>query len=119
MQAPSMGRRPPNPTVVAEPEGTTNGTTNGDDSGEAPAPPTTAQRLAASTASTEVPPDRFGSEAKHFTETQVLNRDVSHLLFQISHPIFGLNIYHIFISFDLYIFYRCGLWWRAQTVLII
>ncbi|VAI01194.1 unnamed protein product [Triticum turgidum subsp. durum] len=76
MQAPSMGRRPPNPTVVAEPEGTTNGTTNGDDSGEAPAPLTTAQRLAASTASTEVPPDRFGREAKHFTETRVLNRDV-------------------------------------------
>ncbi|KAF7052112.1 hypothetical protein CFC21_060257 [Triticum aestivum] len=76
VQAPSMGRRPPNPTVVAEPEGTTNGTTNGDDSGEAPAPLTTAQRLAASTASTEVPPDRFGREAKHFTETRVLNRDV-------------------------------------------
>uniref|UniRef100_R7W597 Nuclease domain-containing protein 1 n=1 Tax=Aegilops tauschii TaxID=37682 RepID=R7W597_AEGTA len=76
MQAPSMGRRPPNPTVVAEPEGSTNGTTNGDDSGEAPAPLTTAQRLAASTASTEVPPDSFGREAKHFTETRVLNRDV-------------------------------------------
>ncbi|KAI4998574.1 hypothetical protein ZWY2020_053916 [Hordeum vulgare] len=76
VQAPSMGRRPPNPTVVAEPEGTTSGTTNGDDSGEAPAPLTTTQRLAASTASTEVPPDRFGREAKHFTETRVLNRDV-------------------------------------------
>ncbi|XP_044374493.1 ribonuclease TUDOR 1-like [Triticum aestivum] len=76
VQAPSMGRRPPNPTIVAEPEGTTNGTTNGDDSGEAPAPLTTAQRLAASTASTEVPLDRFGREAKHFTETRVLNRDV-------------------------------------------
>ncbi|XP_073353655.1 ribonuclease TUDOR 1 [Aegilops tauschii subsp. strangulata] len=76
VQAPSMGRRPPNPTVVAEPEGTTNGTTNGDDSGEAPAPLTTAQSLAASTASTEVPLDRFGREAKHFTETHVLNRDV-------------------------------------------
>lgn len=83
-----MGRRPPNPTVVAEPEVTADGTTNGDDSGEAPAPLTTAQRLAASTVSTEVPPDRFGREAKHFTETRVLNRDVSHLLFQLFCPIF-------------------------------
>jgi hypothetical protein len=77
-----MGRRPPNPTVVAEVEGTAEETTNGDDSVEAPAPLTTAQRLAASAFSTEIPPDRNGREAKHFTETRVLNRDVSHLLFQ-------------------------------------
>ncbi|KQJ97123.1 ribonuclease TUDOR 1 [Brachypodium distachyon] len=76
VQAPSMGRRPPNPTVVAEVEGTADGTTNGDDSVESPAPLTTAQRLAASAVSTEIPPDRFGREAKHFTETRVLNRDV-------------------------------------------
>ena len=25
----------------------------------------------------EIPPDRFGREAKHFTETRVLNREVS------------------------------------------
>ena len=119
MQAPSMGRRPPNPTIVAEPEGTTNGTTNGDDSGEAPAPLTTAQRLAASTASTEVPLDRFGREAKHFTETRVLNRDVSHLFFWLFYPIFRVNMYHLLISFDLYFFSRCGLWWRGQTVSVI
>ena len=77
-----MGKRPPNPTVVAEAEGTGEDTTNGDDSVEAPAQQTTAQRLAASAVSIEMPPDRFGREAKHFTETRVLNRDVSHLLFQ-------------------------------------
>ncbi|XP_047081605.1 ribonuclease TUDOR 1-like [Lolium rigidum] len=76
VQAPSMGRRPPNPAVVTEVEGTADGTTNGDDSGETPAPLTTAQRLAASAVSTEIPADRFGREAKHFTETRVLNRDV-------------------------------------------
>ncbi|KAL5207587.1 hypothetical protein ABZP36_032022 [Zizania latifolia] len=76
VQAPSMGRRPPNPIVVAEPESTADGATNGGDSEETPAPLTTAQRLAASTVSTEIPPDRFGREAKHFTETRVLNRDV-------------------------------------------
>jgi staphylococcal nuclease domain-containing protein 1 len=81
-----MGRRPQNPTIIAEVEGTADGTTNGDDSGEIPAPLTTAQRLAASAVSTEVPADRFGREAKHFTETRVLNRDVSHLL--VSYPIF-------------------------------
>ncbi|KAG8070849.1 hypothetical protein GUJ93_ZPchr0006g46436 [Zizania palustris] len=74
VQAPSMGRRPPNPVVVAE--STTDGATNGGDSEETPAPLTTAQRLSASAVSTEVPPDRFGREAKHFTETRVLNRDV-------------------------------------------
>uniref|UniRef100_A0ACD6A4E4 Uncharacterized protein n=1 Tax=Avena sativa TaxID=4498 RepID=A0ACD6A4E4_AVESA len=76
VQAPSMGRRPPNPAVVAEAEGTAEETTNGDDTVEAPAPLTTAQRLAASAVSTEIPPDRFGRQAKHFTETRVLNRDV-------------------------------------------
>jgi staphylococcal nuclease domain-containing protein 1 len=89
-----MGRRPPNPAVVTEVEGTADGTTNGDDSGETPAPLTTAQRLAASAVSTEIPADRFGREAKHFTETRVLNRDVSHL--SISYPIFGISMYLIF-----------------------
>nr|AAP85377.1 RNA binding protein Rp120 [Oryza sativa Japonica Group]AAP85378.1 RNA binding protein Rp120 [Oryza sativa Japonica Group] len=76
VQSPSMGRRPPNPTVVAAAESTADGATNGGDSEEAPAPLTTAQRLAAAAVSTEIPPDRFGIEAKHFTETHVLNRDV-------------------------------------------
>ncbi|XP_062223213.1 ribonuclease TUDOR 1-like [Phragmites australis] len=75
VQAPSMGRRSSVPTVVAETNGTADGA-NGEDSEGTPAQLTTAQRLVASAASTEVPPDRFGREAKHFTETRVLNRDV-------------------------------------------
>ncbi|KAI7986472.1 Ribonuclease TUDOR 1 [Camellia lanceoleosa] len=50
---------------------------NGEASAEPNAPLTSAQRLAASSASsTEVSPDPFGREAKHFTEIRVLNRDV-------------------------------------------
>jgi staphylococcal nuclease domain-containing protein 1 len=99
-----MGRRPPNPTVVAEVEGTAEETTNGDDSVEAPAPLTTAQRLAASAFSTEIPPDRNGREAKHFTETRVLNRDVSHLWFQKYYLICVVNIYHLSSVICLYFF---------------
>ena len=40
---------------------------------------TSAQRLAVS-ASSEVSPDAFGREAKHFTEIRVLNREVGHPL---------------------------------------
>ncbi|XP_068666121.1 ribonuclease TUDOR 1-like [Aristolochia californica] len=74
IQSPSMGRRAvvesvPEPELPSE-----------DTNGEAPSeshPLTSAQRLAASTASsTEVSPDPFGREAKHFTEIRVLNRDV-------------------------------------------
>ncbi|XP_062223212.1 ribonuclease TUDOR 1-like [Phragmites australis] len=75
VQAPSMGRCSSVPTVVAETDGTADGA-NGEDSEGTPAQLTTAQRLVASAASTEVPPDRFGREAKQFTETRVLNRDV-------------------------------------------
>lgn len=51
---------------------------NGDSAAEAPAPLTSAQRLAASSASVvEVPADPYGKEAKHFTEIRVLHRDVS------------------------------------------
>lgn len=53
---------------------------NGDVS-EPRAPLTSAQRLAVSTASTEVAPDPFGMEAKYFTELRVLNRDVNKILF--------------------------------------
>ncbi|GJN21179.1 hypothetical protein PR202_gb08635 [Eleusine coracana subsp. coracana] len=74
VQAPSMGRRSSIPNVVVTTESTADGA-NGEDSEGTPAQLTTAQRLAAS-AATEVPPDRFGREAKHFTETRVLNRDV-------------------------------------------
>ncbi|KAL6634252.1 hypothetical protein ACP70R_026923 [Stipagrostis hirtigluma subsp. patula] len=76
VQAPSMGRRSSAPTVVAETDSAVDGVTNGGGSEAAPAQLTTAQRLVASAASTEVPPDRYGREAKHFTETRVLNRDV-------------------------------------------
>ncbi|TVU29909.1 hypothetical protein EJB05_21500 [Eragrostis curvula] len=76
VQAPSMGRRSSIPNVVAaETDGTADGA-NGEESEGTPAQLTTAQRLVASAAATEVPPDRFGREAKHFTETRVLNRDV-------------------------------------------
>ncbi|CAD6244420.1 unnamed protein product [Miscanthus lutarioriparius] len=75
VQAPSMGRRPSAPTVIAETDDTANGV-NGEDSEGTPAQLTTAQRLVASAASAEIPPDRYGREAKHFTETRVLNRDV-------------------------------------------
>ena len=102
-----MGRRPPNPTVVAEAEGTAEDTTNGVDSVEAPAPLTTAQRLAASSAvSSEVPPDRFGRQAKHFTETRVLNRDVSHLFFQFYIP--SLESTFIIFSSVFYFYFSVG-----------
>ncbi|KAF5186290.1 Ribonuclease [Thalictrum thalictroides] len=75
IQAPSMGRRGAVETVV-EPE-VTSDELNGEASAEPRASLTSAQRLAASTASsTEVSPDPFGREAKHFTEIRVLNRDV-------------------------------------------
>ncbi|OVA17327.1 Tudor domain [Macleaya cordata] len=75
IQAPSMGRRAAVETVV-EPEVTTD-EPDGETSSETRSPLTSAQRLAASTApSTEVSPDPFGREAKHFTEIRVLNRDV-------------------------------------------
>ncbi|XP_073098920.1 ribonuclease TUDOR 1 isoform X2 [Elaeis guineensis] len=71
VQAPSMGRR-----AVVEPEITTNDA-NEEVSTEARMALTSAQRLVTSTASsTEVAPDPFGREAKHFTEIRVLNRDV-------------------------------------------
>lgn len=49
---------------------------NGEASAEPHAPVTSAQRLAASAASTEYVEEAFAREAKHFTEMRVLNRDV-------------------------------------------
>ncbi|XP_019167393.1 PREDICTED: ribonuclease TUDOR 1-like [Ipomoea nil] len=75
IQSPSMGRR----ATVETPVETeiTPSEANGDSSADPRAPLTSAQRLAASTASiTEVAPDPYGREAKHFTEIRVLNRDV-------------------------------------------
>ncbi|KAF6168723.1 hypothetical protein GIB67_013105 [Kingdonia uniflora] len=75
VQSPSMGKRAP-AEMVLEPRATTD-EPNGEASGETQAPLTSAQRLAFSTPSfNEVAPDPFGREAKHFTETRVLNRDV-------------------------------------------
>nr|GMC69028.1 ribonuclease TUDOR 1-like [Ipomoea batatas] len=79
IQAPSMGRRSTTDTAIAT-EVTAN-EANGDSSAEPRAALTSAQRLAASTASiTEVAPDPYGREAKHFTEIRVLNRDVRVIL---------------------------------------
>ncbi|KAA8540590.1 hypothetical protein F0562_024491 [Nyssa sinensis] len=75
IQAPSMGRRAA-PETVAETE-ITSDEPNGEASAEPRPPLTSAQRLAASSASTiEVAPDAYGREAKHFTEIRVLNREV-------------------------------------------
>ncbi|XP_077226647.1 ribonuclease TUDOR 1-like [Tasmannia lanceolata] len=75
VQAQSMGRRATVETIV-EPE-ITSEDANGEVSTETRPALTSAQRLAASSASsTEVSPDPFGREAKHFTEIRVLNREV-------------------------------------------
>eukprot|EP01018_Ginkgo_biloba_P017900 Gb_32409 [translate_table: standard] len=74
IQCPSMGRRPAAIEVVSSSEVALDET-----NGEAESAPsiTSAQRLAASTAmSSEVLPDPYAREAKHFTELRVLNRDV-------------------------------------------
>lgn len=75
VQAPSMGRRGATDTVI-ETE-ISNDESNGDTTAESHTPLTSAQRLVASTASVpEVAPEPFGREAKHFTETRLLNREV-------------------------------------------
>ena len=74
MQAPSMGRRSTQETVV---ETDAASAPNGDASSEPRGPLTSAQRLAASAVSSvEVSSDPFAMEAKYFTEFRVLNRDV-------------------------------------------
>lgn len=83
-----MGRRAA-PEAVAEPEITPD-EPNGEASGESRGPLTSAQRLAASSASfNEVSPDPFGREAKHFTEIRVLNRDVSTVMLAIRYCTFS------------------------------
>ncbi|CAF1880639.1 unnamed protein product [Brassica oleracea] len=73
IQSPSMGRRNTNGNVVE----TVPAESNGDASGESRGPLTSAQRLAASAASSvEVSADPFAAEAKYFTEHRVLSRDV-------------------------------------------
>jgi len=73
-----MGRRAVSESVV-EPEVPAD-ETNGDVPGEPRAPLTSAQRLAASAAPAETSADPFAPEAKFFTETRVLNRDVGNLI---------------------------------------
>ncbi|XP_049367867.1 ribonuclease TUDOR 1 isoform X3 [Solanum verrucosum] len=75
IQAPTMGRRATSETVINT--RVTSDDPNGESITEPRATPTSAQRLTSSAASvTEVSPDPYGREAKHFTETRVLNRDV-------------------------------------------
>ncbi|KAL0905168.1 hypothetical protein M5K25_027353 [Dendrobium thyrsiflorum] len=74
IQAPSMGRRAvveatPGPEVIAD-------DADGEVSAEIRTQPTSAQRLISQASATEVLPDPFGREAKHFTEIRTLNRDV-------------------------------------------
>ncbi|KAL3375145.1 hypothetical protein AABB24_006579 [Solanum stoloniferum] len=70
-----MGRRATSETVINT--RVTSDDPNGESITEPRATPTSAQRLTSSAASvTEVSPDPYGREAKHFTETRVLNRDV-------------------------------------------
>ncbi|KAG0567867.1 hypothetical protein KC19_7G168000 [Ceratodon purpureus] len=81
VQAPSMGRRSPMADILPSEEAkASNGESKtGEAAGEAAAPMTTAQRLAASNsaaAQAEILPDPYAKEAKHFTEVRVLNRDV-------------------------------------------
>ncbi|XP_075491129.1 ribonuclease TUDOR 2-like [Primulina tabacum] len=76
IQAPSAGRRAASENAIVT--DTASIEQNGGSVAESPAPLTSARRIAASSASmVEVPPDPFGREAKHFTETRVLHRDVS------------------------------------------
>lgn len=73
IQSPSMGRKPATETVAqADPSSHEQ---NGETAAEPRGQMTSAQRVAA-VDSTEVAPDPFGREAKHFTETRVLHRDV-------------------------------------------
>ncbi|RCV33035.1 hypothetical protein SETIT_7G050500v2 [Setaria italica] len=82
VQAPSMGRRTSIPSAVAQTEVTNNVDVNGKASEEAQAPllGTLQKAVASAVTYSEIPPDRFGKEAKHFTETKVLNREVRVIL---------------------------------------
>ena len=78
-----MGRRAALETVVVAER--TSDVPNDEASASPRAPLTSAQRVAASSASSiEVSPEPFGREAKHFTEIRVLNREVSEYLLSVS-----------------------------------
>ncbi|XP_062185948.1 ribonuclease TUDOR 2-like [Phragmites australis] len=77
VQAPSMGRQPFIPSRVAQTEDGGDDDVNRKAFAETQASMTAVQKLVASPAiCSEIPPDPFGREAKHFTETRVLNREV-------------------------------------------
>ncbi|RLM64504.1 hypothetical protein C2845_PM16G06490 [Panicum miliaceum] len=67
VQAPSMGRRLP--SAVAPKEVANNVDVSGKTS-------RLQKPVASAVAYSEIPPDRFGKEAKHFTKTKVLNKEV-------------------------------------------
>ncbi|KAL9241835.1 hypothetical protein vseg_015899 [Gypsophila vaccaria] len=76
VQSPTMGRRATSENV-AEVDGSSD-KPNGESKAEPRAQLTSAQKLASgpSPTTTEVAPDPFGREAKHFTEMRTLHRDV-------------------------------------------
>ena len=76
-----MGRRPaPDRTIEAE---VSTNQPNGQTATETRAPLTSAAIVAAA-AGVETAPDPFGREAKHFTETRTLHRDVNQSTFLMS-----------------------------------
>lgn len=71
-----MGRRAFIPSMASQ-AGATGGDVDVNSTTAAQVPMAAAQKLVPSASTySEIPPDRFGREAKHFTETRVLNREV-------------------------------------------
>lgn len=102
-----MGRRVVS-DVILETEATTDDA-NGEVTNATRPPLTSAQRLAASSSSsTEVAPDPFGREAKHFTEIRVLNRDVSHF------PVTGA-----FCCIICCLSLACSYFWKCQVRIVL
>lgn len=94
-----MGRRTANGSVTE----TVSDEPNGDVSAESRGPLTSAQRLAASAASSfEVSSDPFAPEAKYFTEHRVLSRDVRVFLNNFSpfylYLAFGRSQFELYIA---------------------
>lgn len=99
-----MGRRAFVPSINSQAGATDNNTI------AAQVPMATTQKLVPSTSTcSEIPPDGFGREAKHFTETRVLNREVSLLclLLTLSYYNLELNTNNLI---PIYILCRYGLY---------
>ncbi|GJN03066.1 hypothetical protein PR202_ga20469 [Eleusine coracana subsp. coracana] len=73
VQAPSMGRRGYVPSSTTQTEVARDDKVNREVSAEAHTP---SMAVEPPCIYSEIPPDQFGREAKHFTETRVLNREV-------------------------------------------